>query len=177
MTKRNIAHKIQFQHINPEDNWGGGGPFQSNTCLFCRQFASVRLKKTQLMVLNKNEHPCERLRGDYNCTRDARQTRTKMTSVLPCVLRRKVKCVTTLCNRWDGAFVIFLKASPSARSAHSLTTRKSGQLAIITLREVAEQIEVSKPAANSIAFLMRTAVARNASSAGPHRRKIMLNES
>jgi hypothetical protein len=56
-----------------------------------------------------------------------------MTSMLPCVLSRKVKCVTTLCNRWDGAFVIFLKASSSASNAHSLTAFKSGQLAIIML--------------------------------------------
>lgn len=88
-----------------------------------------------------------------------------------------MKCVTTLCNRWEGAFVIFLKASPSARNAHSLTTCKPGQLAIIMLREVTQQIKVSKPVANTIAFLMLTAVVRNVSSEGSHKRQIMLNQS
>lgn len=88
-----------------------------------------------------------------------------------------MKCVTTLCNLWEGAFVIFLKASPSARNAHSLTTCKSGQQAIIMLREVTQQTEVSKPVANSIAVLMLTAVARNVSSEGSHKRQIMLNQS
>ena len=86
-----------------------------------------------------------------------------------------MKCVTTLCNRWEGAFVIFLKASPSARNAHSLISCKAGQLAIIMLREVTQQIEVSRPVANPITFLMFKAAARNASSAGSHKRQIMLN--
>jgi hypothetical protein len=80
--------------------------------------------------------------------------------VIHCVRWAKVKCVSTLCNRWDGAFVIVLKVSPSSINTRSLVAYESGQLTATVIREAAWQIEMFRPVESSVAPLKFSETAR-----------------